>query len=73
MFFYTDERLRVSCAHCQLICDPDPQERKHRLQLLQKSGVIVQGEDGQLEAVSPKEAKRRLGEMSPERRALYED
>ncbi|MES9903890.1 MAG: hypothetical protein ABW168_14585 [Sedimenticola sp.] len=36
-------------------------------------GIIVQGEDGQLEAVSPKEAKRRLSEMPPERRALYED
>lgn len=71
LFFYTDDKLRVTCGHCQLICTADPEERKQRLQMLKDSGVIVQGEDGSLEAVSPKEAKRRLAEMPPRTRALY--
>jgi len=34
--------------------------------------VIVQNEDGTLEAVTPEEARKRLDAMEPERRALYE-
>jgi hypothetical protein len=34
--------------------------------------VIVQNEDGTLEAVTPEEARKRLDAMAPERRALYE-
>ncbi|MBT4521108.1 MAG: epoxyqueuosine reductase [Halieaceae bacterium] len=73
LFFYTDDKLRVSCAHCQLICDPDPEVRKARMTMLKNSGVVMQTENGALEALSPKEAKQRLENMSPERRALYED
>ncbi len=72
LFFYTDDKLRVSCAHCQLICDPDPEERKRRMKMLKNSGVVIQAEDGTLEAVTPTEAKKRLSEFSPEKRALYE-
>ncbi len=72
LFFYTDDKLRVSCAHCQLVCDPDPEERKRRMKMLKNSGVVIQAEDGTLEAVTPTKAKQRLDEMSLERRALYE-
>lgn len=73
LFYYTDERLRVSCANCQLICAPDLEERKRRYRMLTQSGVIVQHTDGRLEAVSPDEAERRLAAMPSERRALYQD
>jgi epoxyqueuosine reductase len=58
--------------NCQLICHPDKDVRKYRYKLLLESGVIVQNPDGSLEAVSPEEAKKRLDEMNPEMRALYE-
>ena len=73
LFFYSDDRLRVSCAHCQLICAADLEERKRRYQMLRESGVIVQGEDGSLEAMSPEEAKRRLAKMPAKKRTLYEE
>ena len=72
LFFYSDDRLRVSCAHCQLICAADLDERKRRFQMLKNSGVIVQGEDGALVAMDPKEAKRKLAKMPAKRRNLYE-
>ncbi len=72
-FFYTDEKLRVSCANCQMVCAADPEERKRRMKMLKNSGVVVQNEDGSLEAVSAQEAKNRLEKMPPERRVLYED
>ncbi|MBT3360584.1 MAG: epoxyqueuosine reductase [Rhodospirillales bacterium] len=72
-FFYTDEKLRMTCGNCQLICAADPEERKRRLKMLKNSGVILQNEDGGLEAVGPNEAEQRLKHMPPARRALYED
>lgn len=36
------------------------------------NGVVVQHEDGTLEAVTPKEAESHLANMEPSRRALYE-
>lgn len=72
-FYYTEQKLRVSCAHCQLICAPELSERKARHKMLKQSGVIVQDESGALHAVPPEEAERRLAEMSQQRRALYQD
>ena len=54
------------------VCHPDPDERKRRVKLLQQGGVIIQHEDGSLQAVSPEEAKEHIAAMEPERRALYE-
>ncbi|MCW9034296.1 MAG: hypothetical protein OQJ97_08750 [Rhodospirillales bacterium] len=73
LYFYTDEKLRMTCGNCQLICATTSEERERRLQMIKDSGVIIQNEDGSLEAVSPKQAKQKLAQMSPERRALYED
>ena len=54
------------------VCHPDPEERKRRTELLHNGGVIVQLDDGSLEAVSPEETKEHVAAMEPERRTLYE-
>jgi len=64
-------KLNLTCANCQLLCHPDREERKRRYKLVTKSGVVIQHEDGSLEAVSPTNARKHLSEMSPERRATY--
>jgi epoxyqueuosine reductase QueG len=64
-------KINKTCGNCQLICHPDRDERKRRYKLLTRSGVVVQHEDGSLEAVSPKIAAKHLAEMSPERRTRY--
>jgi epoxyqueuosine reductase QueG len=68
-----DSKIRTTCANCQFICAPDKEERKRRYRMLTEAGVVVQRPDGALEAVSPDEAEKRLAEMSPGTRALYED
>ncbi|MBW2444462.1 MAG: epoxyqueuosine reductase [Deltaproteobacteria bacterium] len=65
-------KLNLTCGNCQLLCHPDRDERKRRYKLLINSGVVVQHEDGSLEAVPPKTARKHLSEMGPERRATYE-
>ena len=72
-FYFTDDKLRVSCANCQLVCCPDKNERKERFNMLTESGVVLQNSDGSLEAVSPENAGKRLASMSVTQRALYED
>ncbi len=67
-----NHKLYTTCGNCQIVCVPDKAERKRRLKLLTKGGVIVQNTDGTLEAVSPEEAKNRLAAMDPELRSLYE-
>jgi hypothetical protein len=63
----------ITCGNCALVCHPDPKERKRRFALLTQSGVVVQNQDGTLEALSPEQAAERLESMPPERRALYEN
>lgn len=65
-------KLYLTCGHCQLICHPDKEERRHRYQCLIQSGVVVQKPEGRLEAVSPEQAQKYISEMAPEVRALYE-
>ena len=72
-FCFNDEKLRVSCANCQLVCCPDKDERKARHKMLTESGVVLQNSDGSLEAVSPKNAKEKLASLSVPQRALYQD
>jgi epoxyqueuosine reductase QueG len=67
----SSRKINQTCGNCQLVCHPDKQERKRRYKLLTRSGVVIQHEDGSLEAVSPAIAKKHLSEMSPERRATY--
>jgi hypothetical protein len=72
-FFFMEDKLRVSCANCQLVCHPDKNERKRRYKMLTGSGVVIQEPDGRRIAVSPDEADRRFASMPPERKVLYED
>jgi hypothetical protein len=67
------KKLRQTCGSCQIVCVADKKERKRRYQMLTQSGVVVQDQDGSLEAVSPDEAIRRLEAMPLERRACYEE
>jgi hypothetical protein len=55
------------------MCCPDKDERKSRYKMLTESGVVLQNSDGSLEAVSPKDADKRLASMSITQRALYQD
>ncbi len=68
-----DEKLRVTCANCQIVCSPDKEERKSRYKMLTESGVVFQNDDGTLEAISPEKANRRFAPMSDKRKALYVD
>lgn len=69
---FTNRKIYYVCSNCQFVCTPDKEERKRRSKLVRDSGVIVQNEDGTLEAVTHEEARRRLDAMPPERRAMYE-
>ncbi len=40
--------------------------------MLKENGVVVQNEDGSLEAMAPGEAEQRMKDLSPERRTFYE-
>jgi epoxyqueuosine reductase len=72
-FYFMDDKLRVACANCQLVCCPDKDERRARYDMLTGSGVVVQHADGRLEAVSAGDAGRLLASMPADRRALYQD
>jgi epoxyqueuosine reductase QueG len=72
-FYFTDEKLRVSCANCQLVCCPDKEERKARYKMLTESGVVLLHSDGSREAVSPEDARKRFASMPAATKALYED
>jgi epoxyqueuosine reductase len=65
-------KMYLTCGNCQLVCHPDPEERKRRYRMLTSGGVVVQHSDGTLSAVSPEEARQRMAAASPEERALYE-
>ena len=67
------DKVGLTCGNCQLICHPDKEVRKTRYKMLVESGVVVQNSDGSLEAVTPDEGKKRIAEMDPDRRALYEE
>ena len=70
--FMPDKPIYYVCSNCQMVCVADKEERRRRVELVKKSGVVVQNEDGSLEAVTPEEAKRRFEAMDPAVRALYE-
>ncbi len=72
-FYFTDEKLRVSCANCQLVCCPDKNERKARYRMLTESGVVILNSDGSRQAVSQEYAQKRFASMAVTQKALYED
>ena len=66
------DKVGLTCGNCQLICHPDKDVRKARYKMLVESGVVVQNPDGSLEAVRPEEGRKRIADMDPDTRALYE-
>ena len=66
-----NHKLYTTCGNCQIVCVPDKEERKRRLNLLKNSGVVLQNADGSLEVFSGSDAEKRLAAMSEERRRLY--
>jgi epoxyqueuosine reductase QueG len=65
-------KINMTCGNCQLLCHPDRDERKRRYKLLTKGGVVVQHDDGSLEAVAPKIGEKYVSELPDEKRAMYE-
>jgi epoxyqueuosine reductase QueG len=72
-FLMPGYRIENTCGNCQLVCHPDKEVRKRRYKMVVESGVVVQRPDGSREAVSPEEAQKRIANMDPETRLLYED
>jgi epoxyqueuosine reductase QueG len=72
-FLMPGYRIENTCGNCQLVCHPDKEIRKRRYKMVVESGVVVQKPDGSREVVSPEEAQKRIANMDPETRALYED
>ncbi len=70
--FPKGERIEITCGNCQLICNPDKDERKRRYRLLTQSGVVIEHPDGNLAAVSPEVAAKHLEAMTPEERSAFE-
>lgn len=64
--------IQKTCSNCMLVCGGSPEERSDRLKTLQSSGVVIQHEDGLVEAVTADAATAHLEAMSPEVRARYE-
>lgn len=65
------KKLLLTCGHCQLICHPDKDVRIKRHKMLTNSGVVVQREDGTLEAMPADQAQRYVNTLPPEKKALY--
>ena len=65
-------KMFLTCGNCQLVCHPQKEERKRRYKLLKEGGVVVQNQNGSLEALRPEEARQKMEAMDPQRRAMYE-
>lgn len=65
------KKLLLTCGNCQLICHPEKAIRTRRHKLLLESGVVVQRENGRLEAVAPEEARRYVDSLRSEAKARY--
>lgn len=68
----TKRDVTLTCGNCMHVCHPDKKERERRLNLLRTGGVVIQHEDGSLEAVSSEKARAHIELMNPEQRLLYE-
>ena len=64
-------KLYLTCGNCQLLCRPDPAERKELYRLLITSGCVIQRPNGRLERVSPEEAEGYVAGLGEGARALY--
>jgi epoxyqueuosine reductase QueG len=64
-------KLYLTCGHCQLLCWPNPEDRKENFRILTSSGVIIQKSDGSLQNVAPEEGAAYVKALSEDRRNLY--
>ena len=64
-------KLYLTCGNCQLLCWPDPEDRKENFRILTSSGVVIQKPDGKLENLSPQEGEEFINGLDEERRSLY--
>ena len=64
-------KLYLTCGNCQLLCWPDPADRKENFRILTSSGAVIQKPDGSLERVSAGEAEAYVMGLDEERRSLY--
>ncbi len=72
VFGFGGRDLSTTCGNCALVCDPERAERDRRITSLQQGGVVVQHEDGSVEAMSASDAKDFLAAMPVERRQDFE-
>jgi epoxyqueuosine reductase len=64
-------KLYLTCGNCQLLCWPDPEDRKENFRILTSSGTVIQKPDGFLETVSAEEAEAYVMGLDEGRRSLY--
>jgi len=65
------QKLYLTCGNCQLLCWPDPEDRKENFRILTSSGAVIQKSDGSLQRVSAGEAEAYVIGLDEERRSLY--
>ena len=65
-------RVHIMCSACNLVCHPEREVRGRRVRMWTQGGVVVQHEDGHLEAMPREDAKAFVAAMPEERRALYD-
>ncbi len=64
-------KLYLTCGNCQLLCWPEPADRKENFRILTSSGTIIQKPDGSLENVSPQQAEAYVSGLPEKERSLY--
>lgn len=65
-------RMNIMCSACNLVCHPEREVRGKRVKMWTQGGLVVQHEDGTLEAMPREEAEAFVAAMPAERRALYD-
>ncbi len=65
------EKLYLTCGNCQLLCWPDPEDRKENFRILTSSGAVIQKQNGSLEWVSAEKAEAYVMGLEEERQSLY--
>ncbi|MDH4264620.1 MAG: epoxyqueuosine reductase [Deltaproteobacteria bacterium] len=63
--------LYLTCGNCQLLCWPDPADRKENYRNLTSTGVVIQNSDGTLKRVSPEEGEAYIQSLEGDRQSLY--
>ena len=64
-------RMHIMCSACNLVCHPEREVRGRRVKMWTQGGVVVQHEDGHLEAMPRQDAESFVATMPTERRVLY--